>query len=208
MRDSGFTVVELLIAVVFMTLLIAIAQEALRQAARETDQVEDALKAELTRALDVIATDLRCATLDNNDPSSVFASRSEDGFHRVDFVRAGGESDDPAFDDTGYVVRAISPGNHELWRRSNDRQKENAANGGLAARLCSGVQTFSVQVFDGDGWKEDWGWNSAENAPAQGIRGLPLVVSVRLGIRKGDHTREERRLVLIYTALLQRALHE
>ncbi len=174
-RVDGFTYVEMLVALVIAAALFApayrFAVTVLGRAGRERGAVE-----ETDAVLDVLARDLRCATTDARQaPFYIHAGR-------LRFTRSsprGPEEVDYEFqpaDSDGGLKRNGSP-------------------------LGVSVTSWNLRFFDGEIWRDDWGWNADQNRPSDGVMGLPLAIDVSVRLTDGGSL---RRVVPVMTAVINR----
>ncbi len=77
-----------------------------------------------------------------------------------------------------------------LWRRADSAFRTNADIAGLAARVVEGVETLSVEGYDGEAWVESWDSDSD---------GLPHAIRVTVSARSanGKVTATSRRVIAI-----------
>ena len=172
MRADGFTYVELLLAMAFMTVVVLAAHQALLSAGRRAAQLNDNLSTEACLALNQLAAELGSAGLSDSDTSTTFVVRQDTGFSLIDFVKTVDTQPSLAFQRETVFVERDADGGHSLSRRTGDRK----------TYLCGNVTDFDVSAFDGERWQKQWGWNAVDNRPNEGIRGLPTVVMVRLTV--------------------------
>jgi hypothetical protein len=88
-----------------------------------------------------------------------------------------------------------------LWRRT--ATAADAANSKDRTLVCEGVTAFKVEAFDGEKWATEWGWDPAARRASEGIRGLPLLVSVQLDF--GDAEKKSgsfKRVLPVMTSVL------
>jgi len=194
MRAEGFTYVEILLAVALTSVLVAAASQATAFAVRRAARMSADAWSETGTATSVLARDLRSAVLHDAEARTTFVLRSDGAFDRLEFYRTDGSATAPSPKAIAYAIRRGADGRGEVWR----------SEGGVARRLCGDVTTFDVSAFDGETWKREWGWDAERATPLSGIRGLPLLVSVRLSAGGRDVTT----VCPLLTPLLARALHE
>jgi prepilin-type N-terminal cleavage/methylation domain-containing protein len=190
MRADGFTLIEVMLALALMALVSVTIGETFRQMRRRSTQPAGELRA----ALDLISADLRCACLGDD---TYFALRQGSRFDRIDFFRASFADDGPLVSPVTFATEGNDKTGFALYRIDDGRP----------AFLLGNVADFRVEVFDGERWRRDWGWDAIRQQPSRGIRGLPLMLSVRLATKNDGVAAEGRRIVPIFTAVLGRAFH-
>lgn len=207
MRADGFTLMEVLLAAGLSALFAAAVAPALRgldlRSSRDSASSEDSVRS----ALALFSRDVRSAYLSADDPRTLFVLRRENGVSRLDFTRAAGEADGPAPIACGYVVTTEADGRRALWRRVSDDLDRNATNGGRLTFLCGDVVRFDIRAFDGDGWRDEMGWDARLKTPTRGVRGLPLALSVRLVAGAAASQVDIATTAPLMTPLLQRTIH-
>ncbi|MBV9080254.1 MAG: hypothetical protein JO102_03950 [Elusimicrobia bacterium] len=200
---GGLTHVELLLALLITVLICAAGFAAARAAAAAFARLDGGDLSDAEAALDVIGRDLRCAALDPDDNRTRFVCHADDDGHaRLRFARA------LSADELVSVSFSLAPsagGGQEL-RRVTTALAEGS--GGEPAFLCGGVTEFRCRFFGADVWSSDWDWDAEHRAPIAGIRGLPLLVGVTLGVRTPFGERRLNRTFPVMVALLNRSLHE
>lgn len=174
-RDDGVSYVEMLIALAIAALLFApayrFAASILKISSESTASFEDT-----EAALDVLARDLRCATTDSRPvPFHMHAGR-------MAFTRSSPRGPERVDYDWG----AMESGG-ELTRNGTP--------------LCAAAGTWQFRFFDGEIWRDEWGWNEQQDRPSEGITGLPLAVDVSVRRRDGALI---RRVVPVMTSVINR----
>ncbi|GAB4125744.1 MAG: type II secretion system minor pseudopilin GspJ [Rhodothalassiaceae bacterium] len=187
MKERGFTLVELLVALFILGLIAAAAavslkgvSEARRGVAQTASGISDLMSA---RAL--IRSDLaQIAMRPTRGSDGLLRSFLFDGRHEADaegllmaFARAG-RSNLGAYAQHGsvvYVEYRLEKG--DLLRRVHPVPDGGAA-GASEVRLIAGAGPVSLRYFDGRAWHESW------RTPAQGSTPLPRAVAI--AFRAGD----------------------
>lgn len=167
---NAFTLPEVVLAIALLALAAAAGFDALRAARVRLGAIQENAERQSDQAiaLALLGKDLRCAILPEDDPASLFI-----GSKRLDFSRTGVSGDAGSGDtvEVGYFLEPeAGTGIPALWRWTENR----------TALLCPYVTDFELRYFDGETWSDRWGWDEENKRPVQGIRGLPLMVSVRL----------------------------
>ncbi len=198
----GTTLVELLIALGILALAIAAGHAALRAGSLRYRQIrrETEVSARRDRALAHLARDLRCAYLTSEETETFFVGRRDfpPESSRLHFYRAA-PSEGRDIEEVEYRLEREAPaGAYLLSRRTKEAKRV----------LCEKVARFQVRYFDGEAWREEWGWDGREQRPTRGIRGLPLLVAVELVLEGEDAVSAERKTVFpVMTVLLNKSIH-
>lgn len=170
---EGFTYVELLMGLVIAALLFVPAYQFASLVLRRVDRMAPSGD-EIEAALDVFARDIRCAAEEPKEMPFYF--------HLGELV----------------LARACPSGSERV-------EYEPATDAGAFRRngvaLCDGVTAWKAHFFDGDNWKDDWGWNSEQDRPSEGTTGVPLAVEIEMRAAGGD---VHRRVVPVMTAVIRR----
>lgn len=202
-RQAGLTQIELLMAVTVMGATLTCAFDALKIGRLRLEQTvaQSVLDSAGRTAFNIIARDIRCAYIDPNRHDTCFAAPPDKtSFAQLDFTRATPTSDvDQDYTTIGYRVKRNATTNEpELWRQKNNGD----------SLLAGGVRAFDLKFFDGETWRNDWGWNQAEHRPAKGIRGLPLLVSVHLALTSDGADFDVTRRIPVMTSVINRQIYE
>ena len=205
MRADGFTLMEVLLAAALMALFAAAAAPALRALLQRSARNTASSESDVRAALALFARDVRSAYLSPEDARTRFVLRRESDVSRLDFVRADGLSDDPSPIACGYVVTTEADGRRALWRRLGE--SADAAGGGRMSFLCGDIVRFDVRAFDGGEWRDVMGWDARRQTPTDGVRGLPVAVTVRLSAGAASEPVDLTETVPLMAPLLRRAIH-
>lgn len=161
-------------------------------------------KSDETVALSLMARDLRCAFLSveevSNRPTTILLGRESEvkGFDRIDLTTTVGSGESTG--EAGYSIeQEKTKGTFKLIRRAQKVADDDLLTGGSSTPLCADVAIFKLLYFDGKSWRNQWGWDHEKNRPMEGIRGLPLLVSIQLN--------ETTTLVPVMTSLLNQQAH-
>ena len=208
-RTEGFTLLEVLIAFAVLALTASCAYSVLQTSVGRFRRLsrENRGQREASVAVALLSKDLRSALVLSERPDTLFAGHHEALGDRLDFSRAGGlPAPDLAVSFLAYAVDEDVHTGERLLRRTVDGGSDPTR--GRSVEVCRHVSRFAVRYFDGESWKDEWGWDASRNKPLSGIRGLPLLVSVDLVIQApGAERYEESSIIPVMTALLNRSLH-
>ncbi len=160
-QSKGFSLIELMIALVVLGFAVAAGFSALRSGLDRLTRLRDAADrdGDAAIALALLAKDARAAMLDDARPT-LFVGYHDDatGKDRLQLSLADA--------DVEYFVAA----DRVLRRRTGAR----------TVKLCTNVDRFKFNFFDGISWKSEWGWDDERHRPYAGIRGLPVALRVTL----------------------------
>lgn len=212
-RARGFSLIEVLLALVVLLMGAAAGRQALRAGMDRFKQFENRAVSqdEAAIALAVMARDIRCAFLDGADNLTAFAGRrdAQTGFDRLDFVRTASGGADETKNEAGYFLQRNTAANGwELMRRSQPGLDPDLLAGGSQKVLCGRVENFRARYFDGQSWRQEWGWDAGTGAPTRGIRGLPLLVSLEIETRAPNGTVFTKKSVVpVMSAMINRGIY-
>lgn len=184
---NGFTYVELVLALMITAAVMAAGAAAMRAGWDRFERVQAAVQPEndLSVFKTLLARDLRCAYLSPEGSLALFCGRkdSQHPYDRLDFIRTS--EADGLFEEVGYAAE-VDPknGRYEVRRRVQKNPDGDLLNGGKESVILPQIQDLRFQFFDGENWRDNWGWDPVRDEPRRHIRGLPVVV--RLSIRWGD----------------------
>ncbi len=199
---AGFTLLEILLAVVILTLLLGAVYAVLIGTVQAVERVEYVTqRAEIGPGiLRVVARDFEHAVMPGGLAPGAFRAKSQDygGFSldQVDFVAnvpalgpigGVGPPRPSPMNEVGYRLEPnpFAPGLFTLFRREGWFVDGDPLAGGMLYEVYDRVRSFSLEYFDGKEWKE--AWTSAEAG------GLPRAVRIGLGVEIGteDASRAE-----------------
>jgi hypothetical protein len=189
-------------------LIILIGSQALRVHRIKSNQLTFEIRhnKNIYRFAQYLERDLRSAFVSKEVPASFFASRliSGESFSRLDLTIMSIAKDSPS--EVGYQVKNNNATNKkELWRRFQAEADHDALNGGEETLFCADLQVFHVQLFDGEVWATNWGWDFIQQKPSQGIRGLPLLAKIQ--IQCGEKNKLDTLLCPVMVSFINRSLH-
>lgn len=209
-RTEGFTLLEVLIALAILGLAASCAYRVLQTSLLRFRQLsrENRGQREAAVALALLSRDIRSALVLSERPDTIFAGHPEALGDRLDFSRAvGGSSPDLGVSTVAYFIDEDVRTGERFLQRSVEAGGDAAANA-RTVEVCRHVARFSVHYFDGESWKDAWGWDATRKKPFAGIRGLPLLVSVDLVLQDAGAGRYEQTCVIpVMTSVLNRSLH-
>lgn len=223
-HQGGFTMVEVLISLLIMSLMLVAITEVLSGARRTRDVIHNARETQLAgpAILDLIAADVRGLYIQNRKILDTL--RVEDNAisgmdaDRLDFVTSSNNrmlTPNSArtrylradVSEVGYVVRS-NPDYQgeflEIYRRESFGVDDEPFSGGKFTFLHDRVRRFDIQVFNEDGPDaeplESWGIANADEE----FRGLPKRIEIELELEpgarllneQGPRARREKRRVL------------
>ncbi len=183
-NDSGFTLIEIMVAIAIAAIVMAIVSYTLisvmenrEYLEKETDFYQSA-----QLILDMISKDFACAFVSSREDYRIFtgedASYVGDDRDRVDFTalshfswkKDAKESDQC---EVGYFVLDVAEEKtNYLMRRYDATIDTEPGDGGQAMELLKGIKSFNIRYYDGNEWKDQW---SLENDVY-----LPYVVEITL----------------------------
>ena len=205
---AGFTLLELVTAVLLLSLVMSLLFGALFQLTRGSSSLQQELeiRQELRVLLKRISEDLQALqylpeAAKQNRPSGLFASRESSGDLRTSHVRFHA-----AVPSRFQRETTLDPYLHELaYRVDEDRQRDETRllrredfyidgdieSGGIEAVLARDIQRFDVEflppgVVDSDSWQNQWDSrdydpNRAADDPNNQARPLPRAIRITLG---------------------------
>jgi type II secretion system protein J len=188
-RRSGFTLVELMLAVLILAIMMAIIYGVVVSTVTAARRVEEiTATSEIGPAiLTQMRLDLEAAFLPKEGEYFVATKRSggADARDRIDFVSGvlayGSKNDleEPrfySFNEIGYqtIDSRRDPGVATLYRRLDYGMDSDPLKGGQLTELYDRVRSFSLRFLEGDTWRNDW------NSKNQ--KGLPKAVEIELKI--------------------------
>jgi type II secretory pathway component PulJ len=202
--------VEALIALLILSLAATSGYAVLRTVVKRYQNLRSTALVDrrVAMASVLLARDLRSAYVGVNERRTMFVGHSHDGEPgtRIDFTKmsasGGGQ---PA--EVGYSFKRLADGEWQLWRRSQEPADADPLSGGQESLVCGAIKRFDATFLDGEAWSTSWGWDAERQRPFEGIRGLPVAVSIHLtlGTAKKEHT--ARFVVPVMVALLNRGPH-
>lgn len=174
-RLGGFTLIELILACVMMTILFSATYASLSQAIRSRDRAV-ARTAAYTRAglaADLIARDvsnaLRASDLLEAKVAIVREGRAGSGldglllFTHIDRpVRPASGQPEGDECETQYRLEPVGIGaspdeaRYALWRRRQPVPDEYPDAGGVASVMVDGLRSLTVEAYSGSEWRTDW----------------------------------------------------
>ncbi len=190
-RTDGFTLLELLLALVLLALTLSLVQGAYSGAERSRRRSTAATEAVhgAALALDRLATELASATASakRREATGLVGELGFDGFSTLSFttvlpplfgILPGGEAE------VGYAVEADAEGVRRLLRREARDVDGTLEEGGDDYEVLVGLTRFTVRFYDGTEWQEAWDSSEGEEGPL-----LPRAVAVELAWGEGDGER-------------------
>jgi len=223
-KRSGFTLIEVMISLLIMSLMLVAITEVLSGARRTRDVIHNARESQLAgpAILDLIEADLRGLYVQNRKLLDIL--RVEDDSisgmdaDRLDFVTSSNNRMlTPNNDRTRYLRADVSEVGYcirsnpdyqgeflEIWRRESFGVDEEPYSGGKFTFLHDRVRRLDIQVFNEDGPDaeplESWGIANADEE----FRGLPTRLEIELELEPGarllneqsPRARREKRRVL------------
>ncbi|MGQ0551867.1 MAG: PulJ/GspJ family protein [Planctomycetota bacterium] len=220
-RSSGFTIVEILVAVGIMSLVMTVLVYALHTSLQAREQLENGARVARLGPdlLDIIEGDLRRAWISGLDEDRVFKgeARSMDGesADSLSFLTAVDstvfrriEEREVSSDvcETGYRLRRnpLLPDVFELWRRQSFHVDDKPLDEGVYERLHDRVISFQVRYLEAlDRYAERRSeWDVAE------LHRLPAAVEIVLSLEAVARTTEDldrradNRRILTYSRII------
>jgi type II secretion system protein J len=190
LRKSGFTLVELMLAILILAIMMSIVYGVLVSTVNAAKRVEEITAAsEIGPAiLTSIRTDLEGAFLPKTEGEYFVATKSSGGGasrDRINFVTSvmayGPENDieEPRFHSVNEVGYQLIESRKEqglaiLYRREDFFIDNDPLKGGRLTELYDRVRSFSLRFLEGETWRGDW------NSKTQ--KGLPKAVEIELKI--------------------------
>ena len=211
-RSSGFTMIEVMIALLIMSMMLVAITDVLSGARRTRDVIHNARESQLAgpAILDLIEADLRGLFVMNRRPKDVL--RIQDNAisgmdaDRIDFVTsANNRMLTPNGDRTRYLRADVSEVGYclktnleldgeflEIWRRESFGVDDEPFSGGQFTFLSDRVLRFDIQIFNEDGPEgeplESWGLPDAD----EDARGLPKRIEIELELEPGARLLNEQ----------------
>ncbi len=178
MKRRGFTLVEILVALVIMAMFSAAVYSIFLRALVDTASARTAMEASRrgTAVLRLLEKDLRSCLPQEGEWTHFLGSREGEGASRLEFVtavdsREGVEGEGPS--DLVKVLWRVEPsgGTLSMLYRGEEAGGGRTRDEGRAVEklLDGGVKEFSLEYYDGKGWRTSW-WEHL----------LPRAVRVRL----------------------------
>ena len=208
---AGFTLVELMLAVVILAILMSLAYGIVVSTVKANERIEEiSQSSEVGPAiLSLVRRDLESAFV--SDPRveefvAIDRKAANGDRDRVDFIaatmsygdeREGGKA--PLFhsvNEVGYqlVDSREEPGVAVLYRREDLFVDREPLRGGRLSELHARVRSFNLSFWDGQDWKPDWNSKLMEGRLPPAIR-----VELVLLTREGEHHDVERRFATTIT---------
>jgi type II secretion system protein J len=169
-RRRGFTLAELIVATVMISVLVGATYVAISQILRSRDksQARSEAFARASAAADLIAADAASALRDANlaDCRMLIIrdgkpGQGQDGLLLFSHLnRSVRPASNQAEGDEGEVQFRLQPGEHQgamtLWRRTDPVIDEFPDAGGVASALVDGIKGVDIQANNGTDWVDDW----------------------------------------------------
>jgi general secretion pathway protein J len=190
----GFTLLELVVALLIVGIIAAAVFSTLRTAFRAKSSSESAVEP-LQRAgvaLDFVTRDLQSALPTTGVLSNAFTGTAlqDDRGHEADDVVFFAATDAPPADTLDTDIRkieytvAVDGKDHQLVRYVTSNLLAPVTPDPTPEILCRGVRAFSIQYFDGTAWDDSW--DSTEATATVPANNLPMVLEVTLDLEPPD----------------------
>ena len=175
-NDSGFTLMEVLIATAILGIVMAIVYGSFVQTRRvigRTEAAVDGLRG-IRAAFSRITNDVGMAFLSQNNDNTFFVGTDdyEGGYSsdKIDFTsfshilrdRDAKESDQM---EVGYYLRKDFEGASVLMKREKNRIDVNPMYGGKTYELCEDIVGINFRYLDDGAWLESWDSRVSKNIP-------------------------------------------
>ena len=182
-RAKGVSYLEVLIALSLSALIFAPAY----RLAATLGGLQDRARMngpELEAAINIVSSDLRSAVSNADAPSMVFRGprASDFRFHRA------GVSGTERID-----YRLVASDEGLAFARATGSSSE--------AVLVKRASGWTIRFFNGESWRESWGWNEESGRPTVGVSGLPLAVEFQILMDDGE---THRIVVPVMTTVINR----
>jgi type II secretion system protein J len=208
---SGFTLVEVMLAVLILSILMSLAYGIVLSTVKANERIEDiSQSSEIGPAiLSIVRRDLESAFVSDPRAEEFVAVDRKAGNgdrDRVDFIaatmsygdeREGGEA--PLFHSVNEVGYQLVDSREEsgvgvLYRREDLFVDREPLRGGRLSELHARVQSFNLSFWDGQDWRPEWNSKLMEGKLPQAIR-----VELTLLAREGEQKDVERRFATTIT---------
>ena len=193
-RQKGFTLVELMLAVLILAIMMAIIYGVVVSTVTAARRVEEITStSEIGPAiLTQIRSDLEAAFVPKADGEYFVATHgggAGNGRDRIDFVSGvmaygpENEIEQPRFhsvNEVGYQLQESrkNPGYAVLYRREDYFIDGDPLKGGRLTELYDRVRSFTLRFREGETWRDNW------NSKTQ--KGLPKAVEIEIKIQVTD----------------------
>jgi prepilin-type N-terminal cleavage/methylation domain-containing protein len=183
-KRSGFTLVELMLAIVILAVVMALIYGVLASTVQAQRRVEEiTLGSEIGPAiLTQIRLDLEAAFLPKGEGFIGYDRKSSGGDRdRVDFISAvmaygpGRDGEDPKFhgvNEVGYQVQdsRTDPNVGILYRREDYFIDAEPLKGGRLTEMYDRVRHFTLLLWDGEQWRGDWNSKKETDKRPQAVK--------------------------------------
>jgi prepilin-type N-terminal cleavage/methylation domain-containing protein len=220
-RNSGFTLIELVVSAALMSMILGSAYLCLRSGIASQKLIDT--RAEIFQnarvAMALISSDLRCARTLSKDFEFVGIHRTlgEVDADNLDFAtsyspRRPAEGD---FCETSYFLQKDpESGQFQLWRRRDSTPDDLPLEGGEREEIARGLTGLRFEYYDGFEWFDDWGdpdgRRKRENSFLEhpNLFGMPEAVRITLwfdsnprSVRKDSEQKEKKEPPLVYQTI-------
>lgn len=205
---NGFTLVEVLLTFAIAGVAMASASSILKTVLYQFHDWQriSAQERESSIAFNLLSADIRGAFFSAEQSQLKFVGHREELGDALELCRiADREGDQLAMEFIRYELEEDHASGMRVLRRTaqnliNTNQKK--------TDLCPSVKSFHVTYFDGSVWSKDWAWDDRLKKPFDGIKGLPLLVSIELIWEETPHqTRSITKTIPVMTTFLNRSFH-
>ncbi len=172
-RESGFTLIELVISAGLMSLVLVSAYLCMHAAISSQKLIEPRLEVLQTArvAMTLLTADLRCACPLSQDYEFLGTHRMQGDIETdsLDFAthnytpRGHGEGDFCAV--SVFLDKDPRSGQLSLFRRRNPHITLDPLSGGSREEIAKGVRGLKFEFSDGYDWDDDWGYRPARKTP-------------------------------------------
>jgi prepilin-type N-terminal cleavage/methylation domain-containing protein len=197
-RDSGFTLIEVVLAVALCALVMTLIYGVLISTVEAAERID-----ELTHGseigptiLSLIREDVGAAFLPGDD-QDFFVGQERAGRDRLDFVSSsavyasetpGAEPKIHSINEIGYQVKDDPEGKPVLYRRVDPFVDAEPLRGGRLIALAP-VTSFKVSYWNGTEWSTSWVSSKAEHTLPQSVR---IEMKLRIPDRRAEGGSSER----------------